>query len=71
MIGPNLPIDSNALAISGGRTSENTFDPSRGGIGRRLNIAKRTLVFTIVERIKMEMVRASDESDDEKSVIVR
>lgn len=50
----NIPIDpkdKNAFASFSGRTRENILDPSSGGMGIRLKIAKRRLRRTMAIRI--------------------
>jgi hypothetical protein len=51
----NVPIDPNEryeFASRSGRSSAKIFDPSRGGIGKRLKIARRRLSLSIFEKIK-------------------
>lgn len=47
---PILPIERYAAASFSGRIRENTFDPSSGGIGIRLNIPRSKLSLTTINK---------------------
>ena len=44
---PKRPIRSKVIAASRGRNAATIFEPSNGGIGTKLKIAKRTLINTM------------------------
>ena len=48
---PYAPNERYASAVFSGSIKANTFDPSSGGIGNKLKIARRTLSWTIFIKI--------------------
>lgn len=43
-IKPNLPIDRNLYMALSGKKDARILDPSRGGMGRKLNIARNMFI---------------------------
>ena len=46
-INPNLPILKNLYIASSGRYDANIFEPSRGGIGMKLNTARKIFIYIV------------------------